>query len=349
MNRDLNQIHCKYLEVTDARWIDFVLGHAQATAFHHPAWAQLLAECYGYRAFALALKDDSGQIVAGLPVMEVQGPLGGRRWVSLPFTDCCPPLLKDSADLPALTAALIRQREDGIKTLEVRSPLPQEQQVYFHSDAVMHTLGLSPDPNAVFRKFKKTRVQQCIVKSERGGVTVRHGESLKGMQVFYSLQLRARRRLGTPVQPRRYFELLWQRLIEPELGFLLLAYKDRIPIAGALFLAWNGTVIYKHSASDPAYWHLRPNNLLLWTAIKWGCENGYHTFDFGRTDLDDEGLRNFKNGWGTQEEPLVYSVIADRPPRPSVGRVSRWMRAVIRRSPPVVCRVLGELFYKYAA
>jgi hypothetical protein len=50
-------------------------------------------------------------------------------------------------------------------------------------------------------------------------------------------------------------------------------------------MAWNGSLIYKYSASDPAYWRLRPNNLLLWRAIQWACENGYHTFDMGRTDL----------------------------------------------------------------
>jgi hypothetical protein len=87
----------------------------------------------------------------------------------------------------------------------------------------------------------------------------------------------------------------------------------------------------------------------LWTAIKWGCENGYHTFDFGRTDLSDEGLRAFKNGWGTREEPLVYSVITDRPPQPSSGRLKRSMAAVIQRSPTWVCRLIGELFYQYAA
>jgi CelD/BcsL family acetyltransferase involved in cellulose biosynthesis len=335
--------------LTDPRWLRFIFGHAEATAFHHPSWASLLAECYGYRAFAVALTDDTGQIVAGLPVVEVRGPLGGRRWVSLPFTDHCAPLMSTGVDLGTLTDALTRQPRNGIGRVEVHSALPESPQVYPHSNAVMHTLPLSSDPDAVFRKFKRTQVQQSIVKSQRDGVTIRQGESVADMRRFYSLQLQTRRRLGTPVQPWRFFRLLWERLLEPGQGFLLLAYHDRVPIAGAIFLAWNGTVIYKHSASAPVYWRLRPNNLVLWTAIKWGCENGYHTFDFGRTDLDDEGLRNFKNGWGAREEPLVYSVIADRPPRPSNGRLSPWMSAVIRHSPPVVCQVLGELFYRYAA
>jgi len=337
------------LNIDSLEWFSFVESCPNAIAFHHPVWAQMLGKCYGYRSFALALKDANEHIVAGMPVMEVRGLLGGRRWISLPFTDCCPPLLKDGTELRILTDALIQQSGKGIETLEVRSALSAQPRVHFNSAAMLHTLELSLDPEAVFRKFKRTQVQQCIVKAERNSVIVRRGESLTDMELFYNMQLHTRRRLGTPVQPRRFFKLLWQRLIEPGLGFLLLAYKDRTPVAGVVFLAWNGTVIYKYSASDPAYWRLRPNNLVLWNAIKWGCENGYHTFDFGRTDLDDEGLRNFKNGWGTREEPLVYSVIADYPPKPTNGRLFRWMSAVIRRSPPVVCRLLGEFLYKYAA
>jgi CelD/BcsL family acetyltransferase involved in cellulose biosynthesis len=327
----------------------FVADNRSASAFHHPAWAELLSACYGYKCFAFVLMDDD-KVVAGLPFVEVGIRLTGRRWISLPFTDYCPPLAESDSALRALTEALIVQRhKEGIAAIEVRAPLPECEGVYTFSDAVIHTLALSSDPDAVFQTFKKTQVQQCIVKAERDGVTLQWGESKADLDVFYGLHLRTRRRVGTPVQPRRYFDLLWERLIESGLGFLLLAYQGNAPLAGAVFLAWNGTVIYKYSASDPVHWRLRPNNLLLWSAIKWGCEHGYHTFDFGRTDLDDEGLRAFKNGWGTKEYPLVYSVIADRSPRLSSGRLRKAMAAVIHRSPTWVCRLIGELFYKYAA
>jgi hypothetical protein len=36
-----------------------------------------------------------------------------------------------------------------------------------------------------------------------------------------------------PPQPRRFFQLLWERMLEPELGSALLAYLDRTPVAGA--------------------------------------------------------------------------------------------------------------------
>jgi CelD/BcsL family acetyltransferase involved in cellulose biosynthesis len=337
------------LAAHDPQWGAFLRQQPAATALHHPAWMQMLAACYGYEPFVFALTDDAS-LIAGLPMLGVGNFLSGRRWVSLPFTDYCPALAKGGKDLAALTDSLVEKRNsDGLASVEVRAQLPTQSGVYTHSSAVIHVLALSSDPEAVFRKFKRTQVQQCILKAERDAVTVRRASAGTDLDVFYSLHLQTRRRLGTPVQPRRYFDLLWKRLIEPGVGFILLAYHGETPLAGAVFLAWNGTVSYKHSASDPAYWRLRPNNLVLWNAIKWGCENGYHTFDFGRTDLDDEGLRAFKNGWGTKEQPLVYSVIADRAPQPSNDRRKRAMAAVIQRSPTWVCRLIGELFYKYAA
>ena len=50
----------------------------------------------------------------------------------------------------------------------------------------------------------------------------------------------------------------------------------------------------KFSASDDAAWSLRPNLLVIWHAIKAACEMGCKSFDFGRTDAGNEGLRLFK-------------------------------------------------------
>ena len=152
-----------------------------------------------------------------------------------------------------------------------------------------------------------------------------------------------------PIQPRRFFDLLQHRILEAGYGFLLTARLDGVPLASAVFLVWNGVLIYKYGASDERLWQHRANNLVLWSAIKWGCETGCRTFDLGRTDLEDTGLRSFKDGWGATEEPLLHSgsgpSMGDRT-RPMVQRV---LSLIIRRSHPWLSRALGELLYKYAA
>lgn len=338
------------LSIDSPEWIAFAASHPNASSFHQPAWAQFLAECYGYRPFALVLSDGSGSIITGMPVLEVCSWLTGHRLVSLPFTDYCPPLATDGAALLALTQALAASfAKPGELHLDLHAPLPSIPGVYLRSDAVSHRLALSSDPQAIFRTFKKKRVQQRIRKAEQAAVAVRRGETRADMDVFYRLHVMTRQRLGVPVQPKRFFNLLWQRLVEHGLAFLLTAYTGRVPIASAIFLVSNGTVIYKHSASDRAYWHLRPNNLVLWRAIQWGCEHGCHTFDLGRSDLADEGLRSFKGGWGATEKALVYSTIANKPPRPHGQAIPRGLSLAIRHSPPLVCRAIGELLYAHSA
>ena len=75
---------------------------------------------------------------------------------------------------------------------------------------------------------------------------------------------------------------------------------------------------------------------------------GYRLMDFGRSEFPDTGLRAFKAGLGAVEQPLVYS--APEGQDASLGpRGGRVLTAVIQRSPPAVCRAIGEGLYRYAA
>ena len=97
----------------------------------------------------------------------------------------------------------------------------------------------------------------------------------------------------------RFFDLLASGLIEQGLGFVLLAYKDDECLAAAVFLHWQRTLTYKYGASVADGLKLRPNNLLFWTAIRWGCENGYTVLNMGKTDLANTGLRGIQEWLGS--------------------------------------------------
>ena len=339
------------MELDHPAWLEFVSSCQTALPYHHPAWARLLAECYGYPAFAAIQVGPDGRIRAGVPCLEVKAPWGGRRWVSLPYTDICPPLVAAGQPDTWLVADLNAMRKDaGVAALEVRDAVRGPGAFAERVTAWTHTLQLDPDPAVVLRRCHRSQVQRNVARAERSGLEVRWGQRPEALlDEFYRLHLLTRKRLGVPVQPRRFFNLLWRRMIEPGLGRVLVAYASGVPVAAAVFLTWNGTMVYKYGASDAAHWSLRPNHLLFWTAIRWACENGYRRFDFGRTDHASASLREFKRYWGTLEQELVYSVLADAEPAAGRGRLTAALGAVIRRSPVLVCRLSGELFYKYAA
>lgn len=332
------------LEPDAERWREYVASRSDATPFHHPAWMTALAGTYGYRPFVLGVDDEAGGLAGGMPMMEVRGPLGrGRRWISLPFTDHCPPLGLSGAPLASLLDEA--RTRAGVRRVDVHAEL---EGGYRDAGAVRHVLALEPDPDAVLRTFHRSQVQRSIKRAARSGVVVRRATTADDVAgTFYRLHLGTRRRLGVPVQPRRFFTRLWEDVLEPGLGFVLLAEADGVPVAGAVFLAYGETVVYKYGASDAGAWGLRPNHALFWDAIRWSCETGHRWFDFGRSDLEDESLRRFKSRWGSEELPLVYTTLAAEPPAP--GRAGRVLAPVIRRSPGWVCRGLGELLYKYAA
>lgn len=333
----------------DPGWNRFVAEAPDSTAFHDPAWASLLASCYGFRAFAVVQRDDEGRIAAGVPVVELRR-FRSRRWVSLPFTDACSPLATSGEVLDSFARRLDAARAAAsVARVEVRGLLPGAETRVSEVDLV-HTLRLATDPEAVFRTFKRSQVQRNVARAERDGVEVRMGEDRSDLvDVFYRLHVATRRRLGVPVQPRSFFELLWGRLLSHGRGFVLLASADGRDVAGAVFLTSASTTTYKFGASDASFWGLRPNHALMWAAIRWSCLSGRRKFDFGRTETSNRGLVEFKRGWGTVEAPVVYSTLGLPAPAERPRSSSGLAAAIIRRSPPVVCRAVGRTLYRYAA
>jgi MAF protein len=335
-------------DLDDPRWTSFVAEHPEAGPFHHGAWPAALAAAYGFRPLLLALTDGRGRLRAGMPLMEVRSRLTGHRFVCLPFTDYCPPLAESAEALSDLVREVVAwSQASGSTPVEVHAELPAGAGVHPGARALRHTLALDPDGERLFRSFRAS-IPRAIRKAERSGVEVRLGRSRAELDVYYRLHCETRHRQGVPVQPRRFFGQLWEQLLSRDLGFTALAYHGGRPIAGAVFLAWKGTLVYKYGASDQAHWALRPNNLVMWKAMEWGSAHGCRLLDFGRTDLEDQGLRDFKSRWGATELPLVYTTVAQRPPR-AAGGMARALAPVIRRAPMAVGRLIGEALYHHVA
>jgi CelD/BcsL family acetyltransferase involved in cellulose biosynthesis len=338
------------LRTGDSGWLRLVQHDPAATAFHHPAWSRVMTETYGFSSFVLAQHGRDGELGAGLPVVEASRPLGRRRMVALPFTDYCPPLATSEEDLDAFAIALGSRRDFGGESpLEIRAELLPSTGAQLQTVGSRHLVDLEPDPHAVFRRLHRNRIQKRVRRARELGVEATLGRSRDDLETFYRLHCETRKRQGVPVQPVRFIRSIWREMIEPGLGFIVLARIGSKPIATALFLAWNRHLIYKYGASDRLHWNLGANFLVHWTAMEWGCLNGCRVYDFGRTDTEHVSLREFKAAWGGSEVPLVYSHVGAPPPTPGHRLAGAALALVIKRSPALVCRGLGELLYRYTA
>jgi hypothetical protein len=171
------------------------------------------------------------------------------------------------------------------------------------------------------------------------------------MDAFFHMLCLNRRRLGVPPQPRRFFRALQTHILDAGLGTMLVARLGKRFVAGGIYLHSGGQTIFKYGSSDPEFLDLRPNNLVTWTAIQQAIERGDHEFHLGRNELDNEGLRRYKLGWGAIEEPLGYVRISPATGMalpPPVGS-SCWKRWLLRRAPLPIVRLFGEFAYPHAA
>lgn len=335
------------LEINSPEWSDFVNSCSDSLPYHLPSWSRLLADCYGYRPFVIAVTNGNHHILAGIPLMEILSSLTGQRWVSLPFTDYCPPLFIDEQALTSLLEYLkSQQMEQHLLRAEIRWRLPQREGIHESSGFVLHKLDLSGGFDTVANCFSRMH-KQNTGRARREGVTVKRSISKNALDTFFALMIKTRRLHGMPVQPRYFFDLLWDNIINKDLGFVMLAYRNNLPLAGGVFLYHKSTLSFKYSASTSTGKEYRANNLLAWEAIKWACEHDYRVFDWGRTNISNDGLRAFKNRWGSLEAPLTYSVISDRSPTSRLAAVDKAISYFIRHSPSFVCREAGRLLYKH--
>lgn len=320
--------------------------------FHTSAWCRVLAQSYGYEPiyFTAWHGDD---LRAVLPMMEVDSIWTGRRGVSLPFSDYCDPLLLDEGDyVPLLQAAQAFGRDRGWKFMELRGATSSISHQKTSNAYLGHRLDLSKGGQAL-QKGLRDSTRRNIRKAEKSGVKTEISQSEDAMRAFYHLNCITRQRHGLPPQPLHFFRKFFQYVIKTGLGSIVLARLGDSVIASAIFGHTGGTsgsVLFKYGASDKADQHVRANNLVMWEGIKWYAGRGFDSMVMGRTDVDHDGLRQFKMGWGTKEYPINYYRYDLRSAAFTNGSAATGNSLhtkVLQHTPLPILRALGTVLYKH--
>ncbi len=345
-------------------WDALLASFPDATFFHTAAWARVLAETYAHLPLYFC-RFTNGQLDALLPLMEISSSITGRRGVSLPFTDLCPALARDPAALPGLYEhALAWGREHHWRTLELRgSPDPELRSRTVPQSSILasatpsltfhaHELDLTPGRDALFKALDPA-TRRGIRKAQDARLQIEFSSQPEVLREYYALHCRTRRRHGLPPQPYRFFDNLARHALGSVHGFVVTARLEqrRRPVAAAVFCHHGRQALFKFGASDFAFQHLRPNNLVMWEAIKRLAEQGFSTLHLGRTSLANEGLRRFKLGFGAREHPVCYckydftkaAYVTD------TDRAEGWHNHVFRHLPLPLLRLAGWLLYPHLA
>ncbi len=158
-----------------------------------------------------------------------------------------------------------------------------------------------------------------------------------------------RRKHGSPPQPYNFFKIIYKNIILKKLGDILLAQIDHRYIAGAIYLKIGKKIQYKFGASFSKYHNLRGNHLVMWEAIKRYAHEGFEEFDFGRTELNHEGLRRFKLGFNT-EERLIYTSRYDLKTNSFITsdtKTEGFYNHLFNKTPIFILKIIGNTLYKH--
>lgn len=325
-----------------------LLRSGDATFFHTAAWARVLEITYGFEPHYFMLME-AERLSFLMPMMEINSPLKGKKGVSLPFTDSCAPhALRQELLKAAVRCAVDYGEKNGWKSIEWRDNEYCAEGAYPWETYHVHDIDLQNTETGLFANLSATN-RRNIKKAVREGVTVRMGRSMDLMKSFYRLNCLTRKRHGLPPQPFVFFKRVFEHIISKDLGLVFCADHAGKKIAASVFFHFGTKALFKYGASEMRHQDLRPNNLLMWEALKWYHHGGYETMSLGRTELNNPGLLHYKRTWGAKESVLNYfrydvmkrAYLGKRPDR------SEFYRNFFKRTSPSVLRVIGRLFYKH--
>jgi hypothetical protein len=143
-------------------------------------------------------------------------------------------------------------------------------------------LDLSRGPDALFRKFSENK-RRNIKRAIKSGVSVEPANDPAKVSAYYSVCVEWSRRKGLPVPAEDEFH---QTMALKNNRLLLLARHEGKIIAGVVIRFFpHGVMEYAANSSVQNALHLRPNDLLHWRAIEWGCREGMTHYSLGGAHL----------------------------------------------------------------
>jgi len=329
------------------RWDAYVRAHPEGSLFHESRWRCAVERCFPFRPAYLAA-ESGGALRGVLPLFVVDNPFAKPRLISVPMAvyggvladdDGVARVLVDAAAARAdgLGASYVEYRHVRGLSLERLAPL----------DAYATFVAALPDdPEACLAGLprKARAAARKAIRDYRLDYEVRRD----GLDRFFDLFARNKRRLGSPIYPKRFFEGLLEEL---DADLLFVRVGDRI-VSGVLSFYDRDTVIPYYSGADDRFQSLQFNNFMYLKLMEEGVRRGIRRFDFGRSRTGS-GAFDFKKNQGFEPTPLAYQfdlrADAEIPNLTPDNPRFDFAQATWRRLPLPLVKALGPYLVRYFA
>lgn len=324
-------------EGSPAEWNALLAGAPAATHCHRHEWLGVIGETFGHQTFAWGAWDPAGALVGVLPLVRVRTPLFGHYLVSMPFLNAGGPLgSTDAVKALAVEASRLAAAERP-RLLELRSrdQLPIGLRVSHRKITVILDL---PATGADLSRQLPSKLRSQVRRPQKEGVEARFGSDLVGD--FYRVFAIHMRDLGTPVLPKRFFELAGQRFGDD--AWFGCCYLAGEPIACGAGFRFRDSFELTWASSLRRFNRLAPNMFLYWAFLERAVEHGIREFDFGRC-TPGGGTHRFKQQWGGRDVQLWWYQDGrdSATPSPDQGVVMALATKVWSRLPVRLTTALG--------
>jgi len=143
-------------------------------------------------------------------------------------------------------------------------------------------LDLSNGAQEVFRQFTENR-RRNIRLATKHNVEVFQASAREDFSAFYEVFLSwrktERKSIEGPQVPFETFEKAFS--LRSNRRLFLARYSGKIIAGTTVRFFPKGLLEYAANASLDEYLHIRPNDLLLWKTVEWGCQEGFPRYSLG--------------------------------------------------------------------
>lgn len=283
-------------------WDEYIARHPRATAYHRAKAVSIGATAFRLRTTYLTALTDA-TVVGVLPLVEQSSRLFGRYLVSLPFMTYGG-VLADSSEIAAALAARasLEAQARGAAHVELRHTVAiPELRFAERLDKVSMILQL-PNSEQALSKQLGAKLRSQIKRGEREEIELVWGGS-ELIRDFYKVFAPAMHALGTPVYPRRFFDVVYDALRDVS-EILIVKMRGR-PHAVAFLVNHGATMEVPWAVASPEAKHASVNMRMYWELLTRSIRKGVAAFDFGRSTVDS-GTYRFKAQWGAEPHQLHW-------------------------------------------
>ncbi len=273
-------------------WDEYV-EHAQAASpYHLTSWKRVMDRTYAYPSHYLMAKR-GGHIEGVLPLFQVKSRIMGHSLTTPPGGLCAQ---NEEAAVALVQRAKELTADLNAKYLALRD-CPKEWNNGLVSVREHYTMvrDLPAQTDELWKSLDK-RLQRHVRLAREGDLQVSLGDG-EYLDDFYAVYRTFLRDIGTPTFGRALLRNVVEEFGDKLLiccvrwqGHLIGAYSAFL-FRDAIVGAWGGSV---HKYLDR-----RPNHMIYWTYMAYGCEHGFGCIDLGRS-RKGSGHYQFKKGWGAQ-------------------------------------------------